>query len=80
MLGQILSGLLVSGPTIVRINIVSIHIVRINIVRTNIVVLKIVRIKCRLGYAEVHKPAPGFGPGEVEVGTVDQFPIPKVFR
>ena len=22
------------------------------------------RIKCRLGYAELHKPAPGFGPGE----------------
>ena len=27
------------------------------------------RIKCRLGYAELHKPAPGFGPGE-EVGRV----------
>ena len=25
------------------------------------------RIKCKLGYAELHKPAPGFGPGE-EVG------------
>ena len=25
------------------------------------------RIKCRLGYAELHKPAPGFGPGEAEV-------------
>ena len=22
------------------------------------------RIKCKLGYAELHKPAPGFGPGE----------------
>ena len=22
------------------------------------------KIKCRLGYAELHKPAPGFGPGE----------------
>ena len=26
------------------------------------------RIKCKLGYAELHKPAPGFGPGE-EVGV-----------
>ena len=25
------------------------------------------KIKCKLGYAELHKPAPGFGPGE-EVG------------
>ena len=22
------------------------------------------KIKCKLGYAELHKPAPGFGPGE----------------
>ena len=31
-------------------------------------ILMIIRIKCRLGYAELHKPAPGFGPGETEVG------------
>ena len=24
----------------------------------------VARIKCKLGYAELHKPAPGFGPGE----------------
>ena len=23
------------------------------------------KIKCKLGYAEVHKAAPGYGPGEV---------------
>ena len=23
------------------------------------------RIKCKLGYSEVHKAAPGYGPGEV---------------
>ena len=27
------------------------------------------KIKCKLGYAELHKPAPGFGPGE-EVGSL----------
>ena len=30
------------------------------------------RIKCKLGYAELHKPAPGFGPGET-VGSLFLF-------
>ena len=30
------------------------------------------RIKCKLGYAELHKPAPGFGPGET-VGPLFLF-------
>ena len=34
-----------------------------------------VRIKCRLGYAELHKPAPGFGPGEAEVSFLRCFTI-----
>ena len=28
------------------------------------------KIKCRLGYAEIHKPAPGYGPGEEVSGDI----------
>ena len=35
--------------------------------------MRMSRIKCRLGYAELHKPAPGFGPGEAEVRRVVSF-------
>ena len=31
------------------------------------------KIKCKLGYAELHKPAPGYGPGEEVSKTVHPF-------